>query len=130
MERKLPASQQKAGSALTFKIHISEVLHSAVDKDVGLARLVATEGFSDMTTEEVNTLIKCHSNPLSYEELVEITRSVSEEEEEVADDTTPHHDFPAINHLHLLHFHRAAQVFHWHLFTLIDIIHTQNMYVY
>ena len=59
-----------------------EVLHSAVDKAVRLARLVATEGFSDMTTEDVNTLIECHSEPLTDEDLVERTRSVSEEEEE------------------------------------------------
>ncbi|XP_067133880.1 tigger transposable element-derived protein 1-like [Centruroides vittatus] len=62
-----------------------EVHHSAVDNAVRLARLVANEGFSDMTTEEVNTLIECHSIPLTDEELVEMTRSVSEEEEEVSD---------------------------------------------
>ena len=63
-----------------------EVHHSAVHKAVRLARLVATEGFSDMTSEEVNTLIECHSNPLTDEDLVEMTKSASEEEEDVADD--------------------------------------------
>ncbi|KAM9385675.1 tigger transposable element-derived protein 1-like [Pholidichthys leucotaenia] len=63
-----------------------EVHHSAVHKAVRLARLVATEGFSDMTTEDVNTLIECHSEPLTDEDLVEMTRSASEEEEEAADD--------------------------------------------
>ncbi|KAM9365930.1 tigger transposable element-derived protein 1-like [Pholidichthys leucotaenia] len=61
-----------------------EVHHSAVDKAVRLARLVATEGFSDMTTEDVNTLIECHSEPLTDEDLIEMTRSESEEEEEAA----------------------------------------------
>ncbi|KAM9332718.1 tigger transposable element-derived protein 1-like [Pholidichthys leucotaenia] len=61
-----------------------EVHHSAVDKAVRLARLVATEGFSDMTTEDVNTLIECHSEPLTDEDLIEMTRSASEEEEEAA----------------------------------------------
>ncbi|XP_067134285.1 tigger transposable element-derived protein 1-like [Centruroides vittatus] len=63
-----------------------EVHHFAVDKAVRLARLVANEGFSDMMTEEVNTLMECHSNLLTDEELVKMTRSVSEEEEEVSDD--------------------------------------------
>ncbi|KAM9364931.1 tigger transposable element-derived protein 1-like [Pholidichthys leucotaenia] len=61
-----------------------EVHHSAIDKAVRLARLVATEGFSDMTTEDVNTLIECHSEPLTDEDLIEMTRSASEEEEEAA----------------------------------------------
>ena len=63
-----------------------EVHHSAYDRAVRLARLVATEGFSDMTTEEVNTLIDCHSNPLTDENLQEMTRSASEEEKEPAND--------------------------------------------
>ncbi|XP_035233712.1 uncharacterized protein LOC118205538 [Stegodyphus dumicola] len=62
-----------------------EVHHCAVDKAVRLALLVAPEGFSNVTAEEVNTLIECHSNPLTNEEFVEMTRSLSEEEEEVAD---------------------------------------------
>ena len=63
-----------------------EVQHSAVDSAVRLARMVNTEGFVDMTTEEVNTLIDCHSEPLTDEDLVEMTKSASEEEEEVATD--------------------------------------------
>ncbi|XP_064109056.1 tigger transposable element-derived protein 1-like [Macrobrachium nipponense] len=66
-----------------------EVVHSAVDKAVRLARLVANEGFSDMTAEDVDSLIDCHSEPLTYEDLVEMTRSASEEEEEAADDDEP-----------------------------------------
>ena len=46
-----------------------EVHHSAVDRAVRLARLVATEGFSDMIKKEVNTLIDCHSNPRTDEDL-------------------------------------------------------------
>ena len=52
--------------------------HSAIDKAVRLARLVGTEGFSDMTADEVNNLIECHSNPLTDEDLEEMTRSASE----------------------------------------------------
>ena len=59
-----------------------EVHHSAVDKAVKLARLVSTEGFSDMTAEDVNTLIDAHENPLTDEDLEEMTRSASEEEVE------------------------------------------------
>ena len=53
---------------------------------MGLARLVAIEGFSGMTAEEVNTLINCHSNPLTDEDIEEMTRLASEEEEEPASD--------------------------------------------
>ena len=62
-----------------------EVHHSAVDRAVRLARLVATEGFSDMTSEDVNSLIECHSTPPTDEDLVDLTKSASEEEEEAAD---------------------------------------------
>ena len=48
---------------------LDEVHHSVVDKAVRLARLVATKGFSDMIKEEVNTLIDCHSNPRTDEDL-------------------------------------------------------------
>ena len=48
--------------------------------------MVGTEGFSDMTADEVNNLIECHSNPLTDEDLEEMTRSASEEEEESASD--------------------------------------------
>ncbi|XP_064103355.1 tigger transposable element-derived protein 1-like [Macrobrachium nipponense] len=64
-----------------------EVHHSAVDKAVRLAQLVANEGFSDMTAEDLNSLIDCHSEPLTNEDLVEMTRSASEEEEEAATTT-------------------------------------------
>lgn len=63
-----------------------EVHHSAVDKVVRLARLLATEGFSDMTSEDVNRLIECHSEPLTDEDLVGMTTSASEEEEERAEE--------------------------------------------
>ena len=59
-----------------------EVHHSAVDKAVKLARLVSTEGFLDMTAEDVNALIDAHESPLTDEDLEEMTRSASEEEVE------------------------------------------------
>ncbi|XP_068506439.1 tigger transposable element-derived protein 1 isoform X9 [Syngnathus scovelli] len=64
-----------------------QVHHSAVDNTVRVARLVATEGFSNMTTEDVPTLIDCHLKPLTDEELIEMTRSMSKKEEEVAGDS-------------------------------------------
>ncbi|XP_064089935.1 tigger transposable element-derived protein 1-like [Macrobrachium nipponense] len=68
-----------------------EVHHSTVDKAVKLARerLVSNEGFSNMTAEDVNSLIECHLEPLTDEDLVEMTRSASEEEEEADDDDEP-----------------------------------------
>ncbi|XP_068241071.1 tigger transposable element-derived protein 1-like [Palaemon carinicauda] len=51
-----------------------------------LARLVQTEGFSDMTADEINNLIDCRSIPLTEEDLQEMTKSASEEEDESASD--------------------------------------------
>ncbi|XP_068242340.1 tigger transposable element-derived protein 1-like [Palaemon carinicauda] len=66
-------------------LNANEVLHSAVDKDVRPARLVANKGFSNMTTDDINSLIECHSELPSDENLVEMIRTASEEEEEAAD---------------------------------------------
>ena len=59
-----------------------EVHHAAVDKAVRLAQLLEGDGFTDMTHEEVNELIDAHSQPLTDEDLTELTKSASEEEEE------------------------------------------------
>ena len=53
--------------------------HAAVDKAVRLAQLLEGDGF---THEEVNELIDAHSQPLTDEDLTELTKSASEEEEE------------------------------------------------
>ncbi|XP_068245516.1 tigger transposable element-derived protein 1-like [Palaemon carinicauda] len=66
---------------LYSSIDKDEVYHSAVDKAERQALLVANEGFSDMTTEDVNLLIECHLDPLTVEDVVEMPRSASEEEE-------------------------------------------------
>ena len=58
-----------------------EIHNSAVDKAVKLARLLGGKGFSDMTSDDVNDLIDCHSQPLTDEDLMEMTKSASEEEE-------------------------------------------------
>ena len=70
----------------TRAITPDEVHHSAIDKAVRLVRLVASEDFSDMKMEKVNTLIDCHSNHLADEDLKEMTRSASEEEVKPASD--------------------------------------------
>uniref|UniRef100_UPI00358E5639 tigger transposable element-derived protein 1-like n=1 Tax=Myxine glutinosa TaxID=7769 RepID=UPI00358E5639 len=59
-----------------------EVYHSAVDKAVKLAKLLGGDGFNNMTHEDVNELIDAHSQPLTDEDLTEMTKSASEEEEE------------------------------------------------
>ena len=59
-----------------------EVHHSAVDEVVKLARRLQKDGFDDMTSEDVNGLIECHSEPLTDEDLVEMTKSASEEEDD------------------------------------------------
>ncbi|XP_064092986.1 tigger transposable element-derived protein 1-like isoform X2 [Macrobrachium nipponense] len=57
-----------------------EVQHSAIDKAVQSARILGGEGFSDMTEDEVGSLIDAHSDPLTNQDLEELTRSASEEE--------------------------------------------------
>ncbi|XP_060638038.2 chromobox protein homolog 3 isoform X1 [Anolis sagrei] len=60
----------------------NEIHHSAVDKAVRLAKILGGEGFSDMTAKDVNDLLDMHSQPLTHEDLEELTKSASEEEEE------------------------------------------------
>ena len=62
----------------------SDVQDSAVGKTVRLARIIRYEGFVDMTKEDINGLIDCHSEPLTNEELFEMTKSVSNEENKKA----------------------------------------------
>jgi len=59
-----------------------EVHHSAVDKAVKLAKLLGGDDFNNMTHEDVNELIDAHSQPLTDEDLTDMTKSASEEEEE------------------------------------------------
>ena len=59
-----------------------EVHNSAVEKAGKLAAFLGGEGFNDMTLEDVNELIDCQSQPLTDEDLEEMTKSVSDEEEE------------------------------------------------
>ncbi|XP_066953403.1 tigger transposable element-derived protein 1-like [Macrobrachium rosenbergii] len=61
-----------------------EIHNGAVNKAVELAKLLGGEGFTDCTEEEVNTLIDAHSDPLTDDDLLELTESASEEEEESA----------------------------------------------
>ncbi|XP_039610973.1 tigger transposable element-derived protein 1-like [Polypterus senegalus] len=59
-----------------------EIHHSAVDQAVRLAKLLGVEGFDDMTFDDVNELLDAHFKPLSDEDLAEMTKSASEEEQE------------------------------------------------
>ena len=63
-----------------------EVCHGAVGKAARLMRLLGGEGFDDVTEEEVDNLISAHSNPLTDDDLAELTKSASEEEEEEKED--------------------------------------------
>uniref|UniRef100_UPI00358E0465 tigger transposable element-derived protein 1-like n=1 Tax=Myxine glutinosa TaxID=7769 RepID=UPI00358E0465 len=53
-----------------------------LDKAVKLAKRLGGDGFNNMTHEDVNDLIDAHSQPLTDEDLTEMTKSASEEEEE------------------------------------------------
>lgn len=63
-----------------------EIHHSAVEKAVRLAHIIRNEGFVDMTEEDISALIDCHSDPLTDEDLLEMTKSASEEENEEEDE--------------------------------------------
>ncbi|XP_066946921.1 tigger transposable element-derived protein 1-like [Macrobrachium rosenbergii] len=63
-----------------------EIHHSAVQKVVKLANIINDEGFIDMTEDEVNGLIDAHSDPLTDDDLVEMTKSASEEESQEEED--------------------------------------------
>ncbi|XP_062844657.1 tigger transposable element-derived protein 1-like [Trichomycterus rosablanca] len=62
-----------------------EIHHSAVDKAVRLAKLLGGEGFDDMTFDDINELLNAHSEPLSEEDLADMTKSASEEEKKQED---------------------------------------------
>ncbi|XP_066962141.1 tigger transposable element-derived protein 1-like [Macrobrachium rosenbergii] len=66
----------------------AEIQHSAVQKAVQLAAILGGEVFADMTTGNVDELLDCHSQPLTDEDLEELTKSASEEEEEAAQQET------------------------------------------
>ncbi|CAI9734085.1 Hypothetical predicted protein [Octopus vulgaris] len=51
-----------------------EIHHSAVDKAVKLVKLFGGDGFTNMSTEDVNNLIETHSDPLTDEDLTEMTK--------------------------------------------------------
>ncbi|XP_064080590.1 tigger transposable element-derived protein 1-like [Macrobrachium nipponense] len=55
-----------------------EVHNEAVNKAVRLTKLLGGEGFDDCSEEEV-TLIDAHSDPLTDDDLLELTKSASEE---------------------------------------------------
>ncbi|XP_068242330.1 tigger transposable element-derived protein 1-like [Palaemon carinicauda] len=61
-----------------------EIHHSAVEKAVALARTIKDEGFVDMMEEDMNRFIEAHSDPLTEEDLLEMTILASEEESERA----------------------------------------------
>lgn len=48
--------------------------------------LRTNEGFSDMTADDVNGLLDCHSETLTEEELVQMTKSASEVEGELTEE--------------------------------------------
>ncbi|XP_068242345.1 tigger transposable element-derived protein 1-like [Palaemon carinicauda] len=61
-----------------------EIHHSAVEKAVALAHTIKDEGFVDMTKEDMNRFIEAHSDPLTDEDLLEMTKLASGEESERA----------------------------------------------
>uniref|UniRef100_A0A671Y3U3 DDE-1 domain-containing protein n=1 Tax=Sparus aurata TaxID=8175 RepID=A0A671Y3U3_SPAAU len=61
---------------------LDEIHHSAVDAAVNLARQLGGDGFNDMTPDDINALVDAHSQPLTDDDLAEMTKPPSEYEEE------------------------------------------------
>ncbi|XP_054610573.1 tigger transposable element-derived protein 1-like [Dunckerocampus dactyliophorus] len=59
-----------------------DISNSAVAKAVRLGRMLGGEGFTDMTSNDVNELLETPLDPLTGEDMVDMTNSASEEEEE------------------------------------------------
>ncbi|CAI9734415.1 Hypothetical predicted protein [Octopus vulgaris] len=67
-----------------------DIQHEAVNNAAKLAKVLGGECFDDIPQDEVNNLIDAHSETLTDEDLLELTKSASEapdpeEEEEVVD---------------------------------------------
>ena len=63
-----------------------EAHHSAMENDARLACIIMDEGFFNMTEEDVNGHNDCHSEPLTDEDLLEMTKSAGEEKNEKEQD--------------------------------------------
>uniref|UniRef100_K7FQ19 HTH CENPB-type domain-containing protein n=1 Tax=Pelodiscus sinensis TaxID=13735 RepID=K7FQ19_PELSI len=59
----------------------AEIQHSA------LAAIIGGDGFGDMTTEDVDELLDCHSQPLTDADLEDLTKSASDEDSETQEET-------------------------------------------
>uniref|UniRef100_A0A671Y9S5 DDE-1 domain-containing protein n=1 Tax=Sparus aurata TaxID=8175 RepID=A0A671Y9S5_SPAAU len=61
---------------------LDEIHHSAVDAAVNLARQLGGDSFNDMTPDDINALVDAHSQPLTDDDLAEMTKPPSEYEGE------------------------------------------------
>ena len=61
---------------------VDELHHSAVDSAVNLTKELGGDGFNDMTADEVNDVIDAHAQPLTDEDLAEMTKPPSENDGE------------------------------------------------
>ncbi|XP_066955721.1 serine/threonine-protein kinase ATR [Macrobrachium rosenbergii] len=66
---------------LVKAMDIDKIQHLAIDKAVQLMRMLGGEGFNDITEDEVGTLIDAQSDPLMGQDLEELMKSASEEED-------------------------------------------------
>lgn len=61
---------------------LDEIHHSAVDTAVNLAKQLGGERFNDMTPDDINAVTDAQSQPLTDEDLAEMTKLTSEDEGE------------------------------------------------
>ena len=80
---------------------VDELHHSAVDSAVNLAKQLGGDGFNDMTADEVNDLNDAHAQPLTDEDLAEMTKPPSEDNREEEEDTLvdKEEEKPTLGHL-------------------------------
>ena len=88
----------------------AEIQHSAINRALILARQLGGEGFEDCTEEDLDTLIDTHGDPLTDQDLEELTKSASEDEGDADEDDEPEDEGLSLDRLsRLLQLFREAK---------------------
>lgn len=72
-------------SMTTRAFHLKKFSRKPINKAVRLEKKLGVKGFEDIPQDEVKKVIDDHSEPLIDEDLLELTKSASEEEREATD---------------------------------------------
>ncbi|VDO80370.1 unnamed protein product [Soboliphyme baturini] len=83
-EESLPKVYWRDYTIASRKLLWPEVVHDYKDlaPDEGVAKLLRGDAFDNISADDVNDLIDAHSQPLTDEDLTEMTKLASEKEEQ------------------------------------------------